>query len=320
MQILGDAWRLEKLPAPSVVTIGNFDGIHRGQLSVIEKTVERAERLDCASVVVTFEPHPLDLLRPERPPERITLRQQKHRLIDLAGVDYLAEIRFTPEFATTSAHAFVEELLHAKLGAKEIYVGSEFGFGRNREGDLDLLRHLGESLGFRAEGLREEMCEEGTISSTKIRQAVRAGRVEAAARMLGRSFAVVGEVVHGEGRGQRQGWPTINVDVAHVLMPAEGVYASQVWLPGLQRQLGGVTNIGCRPTFPGSREVVVETHLFEFEQQIYGERVELAFARRIRGERRFESVEALIRQIGNDAEEAREYLSGKDCSHIVPTL
>jgi len=320
MQVLKDAWNLQELPSPSVATVGNFDGIHLGQQLIIKKVVERAQDLGVASVVVTFEPHPLDVLRPERPPERITLRQQKRRLIEALGVDFLVVIRFSQEFASNSAREFVEELLHNKLGVQEFYVGSRFGFGCDREGNLDLLQEMGNSLGFLADGFHEVGSDEGIISSTRIRHAIRDGEVEKAASMLGRSYSVIGEVIHGEGRGKQQGWPTINVDVEHDLMPAEGVYASQAWLPGMERSLNGVTNIGRRPTFPGAKEIVIETHLFDFEQDIYGERVELSFVKRLRGEKRFSDVEDLIQQIGEDATQAREYLGRQDCSVIVPTL
>jgi len=320
MQVLSDAWSSEELPSPSVATVGNFDGIHRGQHRVISTTVGRARALDIGSVVVTFEPHPLDVLRKQRPPQRLTLRDQKRKLIERIGVDTLAEIEFSPRFASTSAPSFVESFLVGKLGVRELYVGSKFRFGQGREGDLELLEEMGGALGFQVHGLEEEEYEEGTISSTRIRDAVRAGRVESAAEMLDRSFAVVGIVIHGEGRGKKHGWPTMNVDVEHDLMPADGVYASEVWLPESQQLLPGVTNIGSRPTFPGSSAVVVETHIFDFDRDIYGQRVELGFAGRIRGETRFDSVEALIRQIEDDASSAREYLSRKDCSHIVPTL
>ena len=272
------------------------------------------------SAVITFEPHPLDVLRPERPPERITLGPQKRSLIEALGVDALVEVRFSPDFAATSAREFVEAFLHQKLDVREFYVGSRFGFGRNREGNLDLLEEMGESLGFRVDGIEEVAADGNTISSTRIRNAIREGDVEEAASMLGRTFAIVGEVIRGEGRGKQHGWPTINIEVEHQLMPAEGVYASQVWLPALNKTLEGVTNIGCRPTFPGGRDVVVETHLFDFESDIYGEKVELGFVARLRGEQRFDSVEDLIRQIGEDATLAREYLQRQDCSLIVPTL
>lgn len=320
MQILQDAWNHRDLPSPCVATVGNFDGIHRGQQRIIEIVVERAREMGIASAVVTFEPHPLDVLRPERPPERITLRQQKWSLIERLGVDFLVVIHFSPEFAATSARDFVERFLHRRLGVKELIVGSRFGFGRNREGDLNLLEEMGESLGFRAEGLEEVSCDVGTISSTRIRNAIRDGEVQAAAAMLGRSFAVIGEVIRGEGRGKQHGWPTINIEVDHQLMPAEGVYASQVWLPGSSLSLEGVTNIGRRPTFADAADVVVESHIFDFDQDIYGEKVELAFVERLRGEQRFGSVEDLVRQIGEDAAQAREYLARQDCSLIVPTL
>ena len=320
MQLFNDAWDVENLPSPSVVTVGNFDGLHLGQQMIIDRVVERAKAIGCASTVVTFDPHPLDILRPKRPPERITLRDQKRSLIERLGVDNLVVIGFSPDFATTTAKEFVEEFLVGKLGMKEIYVGSEFGFGKGREGDLGLLTDLSEKLGFRVDGVEELESELGTISSTRIRQAVRAGEMAQAARMLGRTFSVVGKVIHGEGRGKEHGWPTINVDVQHELMPADGVYASRLWLPAEDQLLEGVTNIGRRPTFPGGSDRVVEAHIFDFDRDVYGERVELGLVHRLRGERRFDSVEQLIRQIGEDARLAREYLGQEDCSVLVPTI
>ena len=320
MQVLYDAWNLDEYPSPSVVTVGNFDGIHLGQQAVIRRVVSRAGDLGAVAIVVTFEPHPLDVLRPDRPPERITTMAQKECLIASLGVEYLMVIRFSTEFSQTPAREFVGQFLHHNLGAREVYVGSKFGFGRGREGDLDLLQSMGADLGFEATGIEEVVSSQGTISSTRIREAVRRGLVGEAADLLGRTFAVVGSVVHGEGRGKQHGWPTINVEVEHDLMPAEGVYASQVWLPQIEQELGAVTNIGRRPTFPGSTEIVVESHIFDFDQDIYGQPVELGFVQRLRGEKKFGSVDALIDQIGDDAKLAREYLRQKDCSRIVPTL
>ena len=199
-------------------------------------------------------------------------------------------------------------------------MGSGFGFGRAREGNLELLERLSETNGYRAIGVGEVEDEQGVISSTRIRQAVREGDVEMASDLLGRSYAVTGRVVHGQGRGREQGWPTINIDPDHELLPRDGVYVSEVWLPASGTVVGAVTNVGTRPTFADNGKQVVEAHLFEFDRELYDERVELSFSRRLRGERRFPSADELVEQIGRDADAAREYLTDPRCSSLVPTL
>jgi len=320
MQVIQDAWQYQESAGPTVATIGNFDGIHKGQRSVLETVTDRAAATGSRAAVVTFEPHPLTVLRPQRPLQRLTTPDQKRRLIERFGIDLLVNIEFTPEFSTTPARVFVEDFLHRRLGVTELYVGSAFGFGSRREGDLRLLQELGAELGFQPIGI-DEVCSTGdVISSTRIRQAIREGRVRQAADMLGRSYAMSGRVVHGEGRGRDHGWPTINLAPDHDLLPADGVYASQVWIPMHQSVFGAVTNIGHRPTFPGGQDRIVETHVFDFGREVYGDRIELSFAKRLRGERRFPSVTELVEQIGKDAAAAREYLAHEDCSTLVPTL
>lgn len=275
MLVIRDAWQHEDFPRPTVVTVGNFDGIHRGQQLVLERVRERADAIGATAGVVTFEPHPLVVLRPERPPQRITTPAQKQELMRLQGMDLMAIIDFTPEFSTTPATRFVEDLLHRRLAAAEIYIGTHFGFGHKREGNLDLLRSMAGRLGFRVEGLTELISDGEMVSSTRIRQSVREGELSRAAQMLGRPYAITGVVVRGEGRGRVHGWPTLNVQVEHELLPADGVYAAQVWLPQQAMTRGAVTNVGRRPTFPNGDQRVVEAHLFDFEGDLYGERVEL---------------------------------------------
>lgn len=320
MQVFEDAWRIQDSLGPTVATIGNFDGIHRGQQRVLESVASRARQLDARSAVVTFEPHPLSILRPERPPQRLTTKAQKQAMIERLGIDLLLNLKFDQQFGATRAREFVEHLLHGRLGAVEVYVGSTFGFGRQREGNLDLLRGLGSEFGFEAHGIEEVRIAGDVVSSTRIRQAIRAGDLDLAAELLGRAYAMTGQVVHGEGRGRDHGWPTINLAPDHDLIPADGVYASQVWIPDRGRIFGAVTNIGRRPTFPGSHERIVETHVFDFGREVYGNRIELSFARRLRGERRFPSATELVEQISRDAAAAREYLGEESCSTLVPTL
>ena len=320
MQVFEDAWQIQDRIGPTVATVGNFDGIHKGQQRVLETVAERAGANGARGAVVTFEPHPLTVLRPDRPLQRLTTPQQKQELIRQYDIDYLLNIRFTADFAATSAREFVEEFLHRRLGVVELYVGSNFGFGRQREGSLALLHEMSSELGFRPVGIEEVRMADEIVSSTRVRQAIREGRVDVAAALLGRPYALTGRVVHGEGRGREQGWPTINIEPDHDLLPADGVYASQIWIPERQKMYGGVTNIGRRPTFPGENARVVETHVFDFGREVYGNRIELSFVDRLRGERRFPSADELVKQIGRDASAAREYLAQKDCSTLVPTL
>ena len=320
MRVVEDAWNGQDTLGPTVVTIGNFDGVHLGQRRILETVRERATATGVKAAAVTFEPHPLTILRADRPPQRLTLPAQKRLLLEAIGIDILAIVEFTTEFAATSAQEFVEGILHHRLGAQEGYVGAGFGFGRGREGDLAFLEDAASRLGFRAIGVDEVENGGELISSTRIRDSVRQGRVEDAARLLGRAYSITGTVVHGEGRGRGHGWPTINIDPDHELLPADGVYASQAWIPARGKVYDAVTNVGHRPTFEDSADRVVESHLFEFGREVYGERVELSFVKRLRGERRFPSADELVAQIERDASEAREYLRRGRCSTLVPTL
>ena len=320
MRVLEDAWNLQERLGPTVITIGNFDGVHRGQQQILRLVRERASEIGAIPTVVTFEPHPLAILRPERPPQRLTTREQKRHLMESLGIELMAVVNFTSEFAATRAGDFIEDFVHQRLGAQEVYVGASFGFGRQREGNLELLEQLADRFGFRAAGLEEIRSSTEIISSTRIREAIRRGAVEEAAGLLGRTYAMTGQVVHGVGRGREHGWPTINVEPDPQLLPADGVYASQVWIPARGKTYGAVTNIGRRPTFPGDEGRVVESHIFDFGREVYQERVELGFVRRLRGEEKFPSIAELVDQITRDATAAREFLAQDDCSTLVPTL
>jgi riboflavin kinase/FMN adenylyltransferase len=298
-----------ELPRGGVTTIGNYDGIHRGQQVVIDGVVRRARELAAPAVVVTFDPHPLAVLDPPRAPSRITSDAQRDRLLGGLGVDAVWVLPFTDRFASRTAESFVRELLGDALGAREIHVGSRFGFGRGREGDVALLERLGAELGFAVRGVPELAFEGGLISSTRIRAAILEGDVELAAELLGRPFARGGRVVAGDRLGRRIGWPTANLEPDARLLPAHGVYAARLRLLGPGELHEGVANVGVRPTRGGDAAERVEIHLFDFDREIYGEAVEVEFHRRLRGERRFPDLEALAGQIGADAAAAREYFS-----------
>jgi riboflavin kinase/FMN adenylyltransferase len=320
MVVIENAWNWPESLGPSVVTIGNFDGIHTGQEAILRQLADRGQATGLESIMVTFEPHPQAVLRPTQAPPRLTTHDQKRALVERLGVGTIAEVRFDESFAETTARQFVEAFLAEKLQAAEVYVGSRFVFGRRKEGDLSLLRELGRALGFEAFGVEEVVFGGKPVSSTRIRQAIHEGDIADASAMLGRAYSIYGSVVRGDGRGKQLGWPTINIATAHEVLPMDGVYASRVWLPELGRLVDAVTNIGSRPTFPDGDQKVVESHLFGFDEEIYGEGVELCFLERLRGEQAFPSAEALTSQIEKDAGTAREYLQQESCLEFLPTL
>ena len=312
MQVVADAFRPCALPCPAVVTVGNYDGIHRGQRAVLDRVVARARTLGLPAVLVTFEPHPLTVLAPHLAPATLLTREQKVRLLAAAGIDLMAVIPFTAAFAATRAEAFVRDFLVARLGVRELFVGRQFAFGKNREGDLAVLSRLGEDLGFAVVGLEEERADGDLVSSTRIRRALTLGDVELAAELLGRPYSLTGCIVEGDRLGRRLGWPTVNLRPDGELLPLEGVYATQVgFLEGADAAgtLDSVTNVGRRPTVDGSRRRVVESHILDFDRDVYGARIELFFHQRLRDEMLFPSVSELSAQIGRDAQASREYFA-----------
>ncbi len=313
MRVIDDAWRRSDLPRGAVGTIGNYDGIHRGQQAILERVVDCARASGAASAVVTFDPHPLKVLQPESAPPALTTSAQKRRLLAALGVEHLLVVRFTPEVAGTPAERFVSEFLAGRLALGAVFVGRRFAFGRGREGDLGLLERVGRAAGLEAVGVDEVLEDGSPISSTRVRREVAAGRVEEAGKLLGRPFAVEGAVVRGDGRGREIGWPTANMKTANELLPGDGVYATRIRLGARGETRPAVTNVGVRPTVGEGAARVVETHVLGFEGDLYGEEVEVLFERRLREERRFPSLADLSEQIGRDVETAREYFAGDSC-------
>ncbi len=311
MRWIEDALASAERPQGGVVTVGNYDGIHRGQQAILGRVAARARELDLPGSVVTFDPHPLAVLAPQRCPARLTTREQKARLLEAQGIDEVLEIRFTRAFAETSAADFVRGLLHDWLRAREVYVGSGFVFGRDREGDLAALVGLGLEVDLAAVGVPEVVEGGAPVSSSRIRAAVAAGAVEEAALLLGRPFEVLGTIVPGQERGAALGWPTINLSTDNELLPLNGVYASEVRFLVDGETRGAVSNVGLRPTFAGTAggPVVVESHILDFARDVYGERVEVAFLSRLREEQAFPSETELARQIGRDVQAARQFFA-----------
>jgi len=311
MLVIRDAFHAGDLPRGVVATIGNFDGLHRGQRSILDRVVERARALDAPPVVLTFEPHPLGVLRPGEAPPRLTTPEAKRELIAEAGVDTLLEIEFTEELAATPAEEFVRNFLHGKIDVREIHVGEGFNFGRRREGTLDLLQGMGRELGFGAHQVEEVHYRGERISSTRIRRAVREGRMGEAGEMLGRPYAVSGVVSRGDRMGKRLGWPTINLAPKSELIPLDGVYVCRVFFPSFPATFDCVTNVGTRPTVYENYQRVVESHILDFSTDVYGETVEVRFLKRLREERIFPTVMDLSAQIRKDVEQTREYFAAR---------
>lgn len=311
MLVVHDAYASQNtdLPHGGVGTIGNFDGLHLGQRAIIDRVVARARELGAPAVVITFEPHPLTVLRPEHAPLSLTTPEQKEKLFEEAGIDVVLALRFTPELSRVPARQFVHELLHARLDLKEIYVGRSFVFGHNRGGNLELLQEMGTELGFGASGVDEVLWAADRISSTRVRRAIGEGKVEDAAAMLGRPYAISGKIARGDRMGQKLGWPTINLMPDHKLVPLDGVYAGRAFFPSFPATFDCVTNIGTRPTVYENYQRVVESHVLDFKADVYGKRVEVSFYKRLREERIFPTVMDLSAQIARDVEATREYFA-----------
>lgn len=312
MQTIYNAINAPDLPNGCVVTIGNYDGVHVGQLAVLKEVAGRAEEAGLCSVVVTFDPHPLSVLKPEAAPLALTTRRQKEQLLEASGIDFALFIRFDVEFSRMSAEAFARDFLGKNLEAKQVLVGSDFSFGKDREGDLSRLQTLGKQFGFVAEAVDEVRSRGSRVSSTAIRGLLEGGAIERANELLGHPYALTGFIVQGDRMGQKIGWPTINLETKNDLVPATGVYATRVRFASFPTTFDGVTNIGTRPTVYENYQQVVETHVLEFRSDVYGEGVELEFYRRLRDEKLFNSTMDLSAQIARDVDAARDYFSTLD--------
>ncbi|MDQ3033978.1 MAG: bifunctional riboflavin kinase/FAD synthetase [Myxococcota bacterium] len=303
----------------SAVVPGNHDGVHAGHRALIAEARRRAERASLEVVALTFDPHPLTVLTPERAPVPLTTIERRKELLRDAGADDVVVARFDAAYASRPPDEFVEHVLLRDLSAKVIVVGPDFRFGAARTGTIERLRELGAQHELEiGEVAPVELEGIGRVSSTRIREALREGDVERAAVMLGRVHELAGTVIEGNRRGRTIGFPTANLDADPILMPADGVYAvvARVIAPEpLAARHGGallrgVANLGTRPTFAAGRSV--EVHLFDFEGDLYGARLRVGFAHRLRGERKFDGIDALREQIARDAASARAQLAGED--------
>ena len=304
MQIILNLNELKRPFTNPVLTIGNFDGVHKGHLALFDKVKERAKAIGGQSVVMTFEPHPLKIMRPADGPRLITHTGQKLELIEKAGIDIIVCVSFDRHFAAVPARDFVKDILVEKIGIKEIVVGYDYTFGHNREGDINLLREIGNDFGFVVHLVGPIEIDHTLVSSTSIRRLVQEGRLAEAKVLLGRDFEVQGTVVKGQDRGGRLlGFPTANLSPHGELLPKRGVYAVEVLIDDVIYK--GVTNVGYNPTF-GDTGLTVETHVLDYSGDLLGKTIKVHFIKRLRDEKTFKALEELSKQIAQDIAQAKE--------------
>jgi riboflavin kinase/FMN adenylyltransferase len=304
---------LERRLVRPVLTIGNFDGLHLGHRAIMQTVIERAHALDGEAVVMTFDPHPRKVLRPDHAPRLLATLEQKLEVLEEIGVDVVIVETFDEQFARLDPEVFVREYIHKRIGPVEVFVGYDFHFGRDREGSMRLLTETGPMLGFAVTIIPEVTVSGRDVNSTRIRELLAKGEVEEALVLLGRPFGVRSRVQAGDRRGRELGFPTANLAPENEVLPGAGVYTGELrflddGVPGRGTRHPAVINVGYRPTFRDGQGLLAEAHLLDYDGDFYGRSVELCFTHRLRSERKFAGPEALREQIARDVVEARSKL------------
>jgi riboflavin kinase/FMN adenylyltransferase len=307
MLVLHDPLRQTDLPRGCVATIGNFDGMHVGHQQIVRGVVERAKELGRPSAVITFHPHPLTIVAPDRVPKMILTLAQKEELLREMGVDALLVVPFTHEFSRWTADRFIEEFLVAALQVREVRIGRDFCFGAGREGRLQKLIAAGQQFGFDVMGVDDVTIRGMRVSSSIVRDAIAKGALRVVTRALGRTYFVDGRVATGRKLGRKMGFPTVNVDPANDLYPEGGVFVTTCRFESFDRSFEGVTNIGVRPTLYENYARTIESHIFDFDSNVYGDTVRLYFHALLRREQQFRSALELTNQIREDIRRSRMY-------------
>lgn len=289
-----------------VLTIGNFDGVHLGHQQVLQKVSEQAKKLNLPSVVMTFEPQPMELFLKDKAPARLTRLRDKFVQLSKLDIDRLLCVNFNHHFASLDADSFIRDLLVKRLGVKFLVVGDDFCFGRGRKGNFAMLKEAGQKFGFEVVSTESFCLEELRVSSTAIRESLAENDLTGTSEMLGRNYSISGRVSHGRKLGRTIGFPTANIPLKRCVSPVSGVYVVEAYGLG-EQPIGGVANIGQRPTVNGVRQQL-EVHLFDFQGNLYGKQLEVALLYKLRDEKKFESFDALKQQIELDAEAARVWL------------
>ena len=285
-----------------VLALGNFDGLHRGHLKIIERVRRGAAEHGGIPMAMTFDPHPPRVVRPDKAPPLLMTKEQRLEALERAGIRAVAVVRFTHELSQWDPEMFVRTVLVDWLHVSEVWVGANFLFGHDRAGNFTALRMLGQRYGFRAEKIDPVRYKEFVVSSTRIRRLVTEARMDEAAALLGHPYYLDGRIVEGDRRGREIGFPTANLETSNELIPPHGVYATTLEVDGVVH--AGMTNIGVRPTFGGDTQTTIETHVLDFTGDLYGRHVRLAFVQRLRDERRFDDVDGLKAQIEADKRRA----------------
>lgn len=292
-----------------VLTIGNFDGVHLGHQRIFQRVKEKAGEIGGQSIVYTFEPHPVELLAPERKPLLITPIKEKLRLIAEQGIDLIICANFSPKFAGQTPEDFVKTILYDQIKIRQLFVGHDYTFGKDRRGNIAMLMEFGRKLGFNVEVVEAVRVGGAVVSSTRIRELIQKGEMPEAARMLGRNYLLAGKVIHGHGRGSKQlGFPTANLRPEGDLFPRPGIYATWAYHEG--QKYAGVANLGWNPTFH-DQKFSFEVHILNFDLEIYGQPLRVEFVERLRDEIAFRSPEELVSQIKKDISRAKNILKAE---------
>lgn len=303
---------------PTVLTLGVFDGLHLGHQRIMQTVVERAKAAEAVATAITFDPHPRAVLYPESAPPMLQTLDQRLANLEVLGIEQTIVIPFTREFAGQPAEGFLSDIIHDRLHAKEVYLGKGFAFGRDRGGNIELLRSMSEKLGFVADEIDEVQLRGLRISSSRIRNLLAEGRVNLARRMLGRPYGVEGVIIRGNRRGHTIGFPTANLKPRNRVIPRYGVYATATLIDGIWRR--SITNIGVRPTFESDADPSIESYVFDFDGDLYGAVLRVRFLHRIRDERKFNGIDELKAQIEKDSNRARNYFRHQGVKNMLEIL
>ncbi len=294
-----------KISRPTVLTLGVFDGLHLGHQRIMQTVVERAKDVNAVPTAITFDPHPRAVLFPENTPPLLQTLDQRLAAFEVLGIEQAIVVRFNEDFAAQDAGGFLRNIVHDRLHAKEVYLGKGFAFGKNRGGNIELLRRMSAERGFFADEVPEVCLRNQRISSSRIRRLLADGKINLARRMLGRPYGVEGTIIHGAERGRTIGFPTANLKPKNRVIPRFGVYATATLIDGNWRK--SITNIGVRPTFETEVEPSIETFIFDYAGDLYGDVLRVRFLHRIRDERKFNGLEDLKAQIAKDSDRAASY-------------
>ncbi len=303
---------------PTVLTLGVFDGLHLGHQRIMQTVVERAETVKAIPTAITFDPHPRAVLHPENAPPLLQTLDQRLAAFKVLGIKQAIVIRFTKDFSAQDAEKFLRETIYERLQAKEVYLGKGFEFGKNRSGNIELLRKISKELGFFADEVPEVRLRGKRISSSRLREALFAGKVNLARRMLGRPYGVEGQIEHGSARGHEIGFPTANLKPQNRVIPKMGVYVTATLIKDAWQR--SITNIGVRPTFENDAEPSIESYIFDYKGNLYGDVLRVRFLHRIRDERKFSGIEELKTQITKDTHRALNFFSRTGVKNMLDII